>query len=63
MGAAYTALGMEQKALDAYKEALPLWHRLDRGREAATLGKIAEIFRSLHDPREALHFDEAALEA
>lgn len=63
VGAAYTALGMEQKALDAYKEALPLWRRLDRGREAATLGKIAEVFRTLHDAREALHFDQAALEA
>ena len=63
VGAAYTALGMEQKALEAYKEALPLWRRLDRGREAATLGKIAEVFRALHDAGEALHFDQAALEA
>jgi tetratricopeptide (TPR) repeat protein len=63
LGATYTALGMEQKALDAYKESLPLWHRLDRGREAATLGKIAEVFRTLHDAGEALRFDQAALEA
>jgi tetratricopeptide (TPR) repeat protein len=63
MGAAFTAMGMEQKALDAYKEALPLWRRLDRGREAATLGKIGEVFRTEHDAGEALHFDQAALEA
>ena len=62
-GAAYTALGMPQKALDSYKEALPIWRRVDRGREAATLGKIAEIFRTLHDSGEALHFDQAALES
>lgn len=63
MGAVYTAQGMEQKALEVYKQALPLWRGFDRGREAATLGKMAEIFRSLHDPGEALHFDQAALEA
>jgi tetratricopeptide (TPR) repeat protein len=63
VGAAYTALGMDEKALDAYKEALPLWRVLDRGREAATLGKIGEVFRTLHDGGEALHFDQAALEA
>ncbi|WP_348261991.1 tetratricopeptide repeat protein [Telmatobacter sp. DSM 110680] len=62
MASAYTALSMDQKALDAYKQALPMWHRLDRGREAATLGKIAEIFRRLRDGAEALRFDQAALE-
>ncbi len=63
MASAYTAVGMHQKALDAYKLALPEWRRIDRGREAATLGKIAEIFRTLRDAAEALRFDQAALEA
>ncbi len=63
MASAYTALGIYQKALDTYKLALPEWRRLDRGREAATLGKIAEIFRTLRDAAEALRFDQAALQA
>ena len=62
-GAAYTALGMQQKALDSYKEALPMWRRVDRQREAATLGKIAEVFCMLHDSVEALHFNQAALDS
>lgn len=63
MAAAYVGLGMEQKVLDAYKQVLPIWRGLDRKKEAATLGKIAEIFRMLQDAGEALRFDQAVLEA
>jgi len=50
-------------SLASYQQALPLWQRTDRSREATTLGKMAEAFRGLGDAHEAVRFDELALSA
>ena len=62
IGAADFALGRNGNALEAFKQALPIWRKAgNQDHEAATLGDIGEVFRALDDPDEALRFDQRAL--
>lgn len=63
LGATYIKSGTVRDGLEAYQRSLPIWKKLDIAREAAILGRVAEVFRQLGDRTSALRFNEQALQA
>uniref|UniRef100_A0ACD5GSI4 Tetratricopeptide repeat protein n=1 Tax=Desertifilum tharense IPPAS B-1220 TaxID=1781255 RepID=A0ACD5GSI4_9CYAN len=62
MGVVYSALGEYQRALDVYKQALPLWREVeDRQGEATSLNNIGVLYDSLGDFNQALESYNQAL--
>src|SRR5262249_10946589 len=62
IGKIYDSLGEPRKALDYYKQALPLLRAAGSNGEATMLDNIGAIYQSLGEPRKALEFHNQALE-